>query len=298
MTWLLVVVVLAGLSAALYPSTAQWFTSYNQAQVVQGYQEMLDHVSPDADEQLALAQRYNDALTAGVDLLAGATVPTSTGTSSDEELVYEDILVAGPERTMARIKFPAAEVDIPIFHGTSDETLLRGAGHLEGSHLPIGGESTRSVITAHRGLASALMFNHLDRVEKGDRFTIEVFGDVLTYEAREIKVIEPEDTDSLRAEPGRDLVTLVTCTPLGVNTHRILVTGERVTPTPISDIRESGMPSDIPGFPWWALGLGGGLVAAGVFLWRAGYSDARARDRAITAKQTPRYRKTGPAQYR
>jgi len=256
---------------------------------VRGYHETLDAVEPGASEQLALAQQYNDALTSGVDLLAGATVPTGTGTSSDQELVYQDILSAGPEGTMARIRFPAAKVDMPIYHGTSDATLLKGAGHLEGSHLPIGGESTRSVITAHRGLASATMFNHLDQVEKGDRFTIEVFGEVLTYEVREINVIQPEATDSLRAEPGRDLVTLVTCTPLGINTHRILVTGERVTPTPIKDVQAMGSKSDLPGFPWWALGSGAALVLVAGFVWRAGYTDQKPAKTSVRSLESAGY---------
>lgn len=274
-TWLLAVVVILGVGAALYPSTAQWLTSYNQAQIVRGYQEVIDTVDAGAGGHLSLAQRYNDALTAGVDFLSGASVPTGTGISSDHELVYPDILSTDPDSAMARIRFPAAKVDMPVYHGTSDATLLKGAGHLEGTHLPVGGESTRSVITAHRGLASAAMFNHLDQVEQGDRFTIEVFGEVLTYEVREISVIQPTDNDSLRTEPGRDLVTLVTCTPLGINTHRILVTGERVTPTPIQDVEAMGERSDLPGFPWWALAVGFTVVIVVGFVWRSGYTDQR-----------------------
>jgi sortase A len=279
MTWTIVVGMLAGLSILLYPSTAQWLASYSQSQLIAGYAAEIENVNPDRHEQLEAAREYNRLLTSGVDLLANAHVPQGTGTMSGSTLDYSKILVADEDGLMARLRFPAADIDIPVYHGTADATLLKGAGHLEGTHLPVGGEGTRSVITGHRGLADATMFTHLDRVEEGDRFTIEVFGEVLTYEVGEIRVIEPEDTDSLRAVPGEDLVTLITCTPLGINTHRILVTGHRVTPTPVEDIQKAGAVPEIPGFPWWALLLGGGIVATAVFLWRAGYTDAAARDR-------------------
>lgn len=273
-TWLLSLLVLIGTGTALYPSTSQWLTSYNQSTIIGNYSTQIAESDPDASTQLLQAQRYNDALTSGVDILAGTAVPAGSGTSSNASLEYENILNANDEGLMARIKFPAASVDLPVYHGTSDAILMQGSGHLEGSHLPIGGESTRSVITAHRGLATATMFNHLDQVGTGDRFTIEVFGEVLTYEVRDVVVVKPDETNSLRAEQGRDLVTLVTCTPLGINTHRILVTGERVTPTPIRDIENAGRASTIPGFPWWALGLGAGLTLVAGLVWRAGFTDA------------------------
>lgn len=275
LTWLIAVIALAGLGIVLYPSTAQWLSSYSQSRLILGYADALEHVTPDAQTQLALARKYNSQLTAGVDLLANANVPQGSGTLSGEKLDYRSILRSNDAGLMARLRLPAAEVDIPVYHGTDEKTLLRGAGHLEGSHLPVGGEGTHSVITAHRGLADATMFTHLDRVEKGDRFTIEVFGEVLTYEVSEIRVIDPKDTDSLRAVPGEDLVTLVTCTPLGLNTHRILVTGHRVAPTPPEDAAGMGAAPQIPGFPWWAVALAGGALATGAFVLRAGFTDAR-----------------------
>ena len=172
---------------------------------------------------------------------------------------------------MARLKVPAADIDLPIYHGTDDETLLRGLGHLEGTSLPVGGQGQRTVVTGHRGLAEARMFTDLDKVQVGDTFTFEVFGEVLTYRVFDKKVVNPEETEALRSEPGRDLATLVTCTPLGINTHRILVTGERVYPTPQRDIDAAGAAPDIPGFPWWALGLLGGVSLIGLYIWRSGY---------------------------
>jgi sortase A len=172
---------------------------------------------------------------------------------------------------MARLRIPAIDVDLPIYHGTSDATLLKGVGHLEGTSLPVGGEGTHSVLTGHRGLASATLFTNLDKVKEGDTFTIEVLDQVLTYQVIRTQVVDPSDTASLRATAGEDLVTLVTCTPLGINSQRILVTGERITPTPQEDLDAAGSVPDIPGFPWWAAGLAAGVVLVGVFVWRAGY---------------------------
>lgn len=275
LTWIIAACGVFGLGILLYPTAAAWVTQYNQAQITGQYEASVEHAEPDAAEQLRLAKEYNDALTSGVDLRANAHVPTGTGTSSDSALKYDEMLMADKSGLMARLMIPGIDVDMPIYHGTDDVTLLRGVGHLEGSHLPIGGTGTHSVLTAHRGLASARMFTDLDKVHVGDTFSIQVFGEVLTYRVRETKVVAPEDTDSLRAEAGEDLVTLVTCTPLGVNTHRILVTGERVTPTPSADLERADRQPDVPKFPWWLVILTGGILALTVYVWRAGIVDGR-----------------------
>lgn len=268
-------VAVVGVAIFSYPSAAAWVSSLNQSQAIRDWTEQVKNVSPLPAEQLRLAHEYNDALSAGVALEVGANVPTGTGTSSDESLRYRDILSAGPSGLMSRIRIPAIDVDLPIYHGTSDRTLLQGAGHLEGSHLPVGGPGTHAVITAHRGLADARMFSDLDQIRVGDTFTLETFGEVLTYRVLDTKVVQPEDTDTLRPAEGEDLVTLVTCTPLGINSHRILVTGERITPTPVEDLDTAGKSPQIPGFPWWALWLAAALLLAIAFVWRAGYTDAR-----------------------
>jgi sortase family protein len=265
----------------LYPSISAWIVQYNQSQVIAQYEGSVGRADPSADEQLALARRYNDALSAGAVLEANANVPTGDGTSGDDSLDYDSILTADGTGLMARLKVPAADIDLPIYHGTSDDTLLKGLGHLEGTSLPVGGQGQRTVITGHRGLAEARMFTDLDKVEPGDTFTFEVFGEVLTYSVIDKKVVEPEETEALRAEPGRDLATLVTCTPLGINTHRILITGERVYPTPQKDVDAAGAAPEIPGFPWWAVGLLGGVSLIGVYVWRSGYP-SRSGNRANT----------------
>lgn len=261
----------AGLIVGLYPTTASWFSAREQARLVDLYDSKLDNAKPlSASQLLELAHRYNDRLSAGAALDAFANVPRGTGDLDEGGMSYKDQLRIDGTDVMARIRIPEIDVDLPIYHGTSDEVLNKGAGHLEGTSLPVGGLGTHSVITAHRGLADATMFTNLNKVGIGDRFTIEVAGQVLTYEIRETRVVHPENTRFLKADPNRDLVTLVTCTPLGINTHRILVTAERVTPTPQSDIDAARGASKV-GFPWWAVALIGGFLLLAFLFWRAGY---------------------------
>ncbi|EPH03750.1 sortase [Propionibacterium sp. oral taxon 192 str. F0372] len=274
LSWVTLVIALLaffGMLIASYPTVASWLSQYAQSKVVENYQNQVDNTYPDAVTQLRQAHEYNDALSVGALLEADTNKPTGSGTSSDETLDYDQILRADANGLMARLKIPAIDVDLPVLHGTSDETLLRNAGHLRGTSLPVGGENTHAVITAHRGLADARLFTDLDKVQVGDRFVLEVFGEVLTYEVRETKIVEPSQTESLRMEPGEDLVTLVTCTPLGINTHRILVTGVRVTPTPIEDVENAGAAPEVPHFPWWAVWLPAGTLLIGAYVWYSGF---------------------------
>jgi sortase A len=238
-SWIPVVaslVILAGTGVFLYPQAASWFSQREQSRVTEMAQQRLQE-PPNDDalfraEQLQRAHAYNEALASGALLEANANVPTGDGTSSDESLSYKEILDSTGLGLMGRLRYDALAIDLPVYHGTSDETLLRGVGHLEGTSFPVGGVGTRSVLTAHRGLASSTLFSDLDKAKTGDTFTISVLDQVLAYRVVSTQVIEPGETEAIRADPERDLVTLVTCTPLGINTHRILVTAERVTPTP------------------------------------------------------------------
>ena len=277
LTNVIVVLALGGLTAGLYPMSASWLSSYNQSHVLTQAETGRARMSPPAPEQLRLAHEYNEALIAGVRLDPWANVPVGSGNPSDTLLRYDDLLTSGPHGLMSRIRIPSIGVDLPIYHGTATDTLLRGAGHLEGSHLPVGGTGTRSVITAHRGLANATMFSQLNGVRIGDTFTLEVLGDALVYRVTEMVTIEPEDSGSLRAEAGKDLVTLITCTPLGINSHRILVTGERVIPTPAHNIAELGDHPQVPGVPWWIFLASTGLITITAYLIRRGYIDDRNR---------------------
>lgn len=253
--------VLLGVSVLLYPSAASWFSLLEQTQRVEAYSEVVDELGPDGRlEELAAAREYNATLT------GGALIDPYGGTPlSDQRAIvaaYRAQLDLGPADVMARVRVPSIGVDLPIYHGTDEETLRRGIGHLLGSALPVGGEGTHSVLTGHRGLPESVLFSDLDEVAVGDLFEVDVYGEVLTYAVRDVQVIEPGDTDLLMPESGRDLVSLVTCTPLGINSHRIIVTGERI-PTPAAEEAALEMP-DIPGPPWWAVGLalGWGFAAA------------------------------------
>ncbi len=223
--------------------------------MVDSYANLVDHVEPDRRAQIEEAHRYNDLLASGAVVGSNEHVPQGSGVvdleSNPDVLPYDQQLKAGEAGIMGRIRIPSIDVDLPIYHGTSEETLLKGAGHLEGTSLPVGGDSTRTVITAHRGLPEATLFNNLDQVKEGDTFTLEIFGEVLTYRVFSTQVVEPQDSQAVLVEPGRDLATLITCTPLGVNSHRILVTGERVIPTPAADVDNAGKDSELPRFPWW-----------------------------------------------
>lgn len=263
------ILAIMGVLTLTYPVAASWISQYNQSKIVQNYQSQVDTAQPEKEQQLAEAREYNKALSVGAVLKANTNVPTGAG-ENGSDLDYNEILVANDHGLMGRIKIPSISVDLPIYHGTSDTTLLEGIGHLEGTSLPVGGADTRTVLTGHRGLAEARMFTDLDRVQPGDTFVLEVFGEVLTYKVYDKKVVEPEDTESLHVEKGRDLATLVTCTPLGINSHRILLTGERVYPTPQKDIEDAGKKPEVPYFPWWIIWTGASFVGIGVYIWWSG----------------------------
>lgn len=266
---------MAGVVVLLYPTVSAWLVQYNQSQIIRDADGVVA-AGPNSllQEELGRAREYNSQLSGGAVVEAGQNVPTGTVTE-DSDLDYWDLLLSSDEGVMGRLRIPSIDVELPIYHGTAEETLAKGVGHLEGTSLPIGGSSQHSVLTAHRGLPEATLFDNLGQVELGDTFTIEIFGEVLTYRAVDTQTVLPEETQALNMQYDRDLVTLVTCTPLGINTHRYLVTGERVYPTPASDLERAGQPPNVPGFPWWALALGGSLVAYAVFVAVSGRATAK-----------------------
>lgn len=250
---------LLGLAIMLYPAVASWFAQKNQSLVIEAIDETVGDSPPQRlKAEVARARAYNDELTSGALVAPGSNIPQANGLGGDA--AYDSILDAGAGM-IGRLRIPSISVDLPIYHGTTDAVLEKGVGHLEGTSLPVGGASQHSVLTAHRGLPSATLFNDLHQVKLGDTFTIETFGQVLTYRVAATQTIQPEQTQALTPRFGEDLVTLVTCTPLGINTHRYLVTGERILPTPAIDLEAAGKRPEIPGFPWWAVGLGGALLA-------------------------------------
>lgn len=276
---------LAGLTLLLYPTAAAWVSQRNQSNIVFDQTRANAKLArEEVDRVFEQAHEYNEALVSGALLQAGANVAEGTGNSLPglvDPQDYWDLLNADPTGTMARLRIPSINLDLPVYHGTSDATLLKGVGHLQGTSLPVGGGGTRAVLTGHRGLANATMFTHLDKIEIGDTFSVDVLGEVFTYRVFDYKVVSPHDTEEIRAVPGKDLMTLITCTPLGVNTHRILVTGERVTPTPAADVDAAQKRPEVPGFPWWLVGYGAGLALIATWTWRSGLP------RAVRYSTTP-----------
>lgn len=265
------VVCLLGIGVALYPATASWFSGVQEAQQVARYGNDVKVIGPASRIQaLRQAQAYNAALESGAEVKANERIPVDTGATLPNGFVYSQLLAADPYGLMGRIVIPSIGVDLPILHGTSDATLTQGIGHLEGTSLPIGGLGTHAVLAGHRGLASATLFTNLDKVVDGDTFTIYVFGEALTYKVFDIKVVDPDQTKPLNPVPGKDLVTLVTCTPIGINSQRILVTGERILPTPAAAIAGANKAPSGPGFPWWALEIAGAILAVGAYVWWSG----------------------------
>jgi sortase A len=258
---LIAAVAFAGLLLLLYPTAATWLSASQQSDVVNHYVRAVESRGPAGRQAvLAAAAAYDAHLSGGASVNPGQRIPRSDQSGRDDG--YDQQLRADDNGMMARIVIPSINADLPIYHGTSDAVLARGVGHLEGTALPIGGAGTHAVLTGHRGLATAELFTRLNELHRGDRFTINVFGNTLTYRVTTILVVDPSDTATLNPVSGKDLVTLVTCTPLGINSHRILVTGTRVLPTPIHDTQQASQPSAGPGAPLW----GGAVITAGTLI--------------------------------
>lgn len=284
---LIAIAVVAGAALLLYPAAAGWFSSVEQSREIDKLTEGIHDLGAGTlRERLAEAREYNQAMSGGgAAVAANERLPLANEPGSEDEQQYLSMLRGDSQGLMARIRIPSIKLDLPIYHGTSNAVLERGVGHLEGTALPVGGPSTHSVLTGHRGLATSELFTNLDKVTVGETFTIEVFGEILAYRVTETRVVEPEDTESLLVQPGKDLITLVTCTPLGINSHRILVTGERVLPTPQADIDAAGDAPDVPGFPWWMVIAGGVIVAAGTYVWVSGRPPRAVRLQAAQERQ-------------
>lgn len=221
------IIFLAGLSLLLYPFVANQWNNYRQKQLISGYEQVVSDKEAaegiDYDEERKKAEDYNEALLPCV-------LPDSfaLAESSGVDPVYMNTLNIAGDEMMGSVEIPKINIKIPIYHTTEEDVLNKGAGHLEGSSLPVGGANTHAVISAHRGLPSASLFTDLDQMKVGDHFLLHVLDETLCYEVDKISVVKPEDTSALAVEDGQDLVTLLTCTPYGVNTERLLVRGHRV----------------------------------------------------------------------
>ena len=221
----LVLVLIVGLSLLLYPPVSNWWNSYRQSKVVSDYAENVSHLDNEEYQRILNdARAYNEAVAA----YGGGAM-----TLSDEQRAdYLRQLDVDGSGIMGYIDIQKIRCTLPIYHGTDDGVLQIAIGHIEGSSLPVGGESTHCVLSGHRGLPSARLFTDIDQLVEGDTFLIRTLDEVLTYEVDQIRIVLPREVGDLCVEPGKDLCTLVTCTPYGVNTHRLLVRGHRVDTKP------------------------------------------------------------------
>ena len=220
-----VVAFIIALGITLYPMISTWYNERHQAEVHIHYQEKVEQVdNTKLIEAKELAVAYNQTILPGAQDEDSFSKEALLSASEN----YGSLLNLAGDGIMGYVEVPTIGVTLPIFHGTNNSTLERGVGHLLGSSLPVGGESTHSVLTAHSGMASQKMFSDLDRLKIGDIFFLDVLGEKLAYQVDQIKTVLPYDTTFLQTEIGNDLCTLVTCTPFGVNTHRLLVRGTRI----------------------------------------------------------------------
>ena len=210
---------LIGLGLIVYPIFSNLLVSSAQSAVQAQYTDEVSSMeNTEIEEELEAAQLYNEALL------------SVQGTDEVKLRAYDELLNFVGNGIMATLEIPAIDVELPVYHGIGEDVLQKSAGHMPGTSLPVGGESTHAVISAHSGLPAARLFTDLDKLEKGDLFYIHVLGETLCYEIDQIVVTIPSDTEAIQIEKGQDYVTLLTCTPYGVNTHRLLVRGHRIDP--------------------------------------------------------------------
>lgn len=266
----LALIFLAGLSLLLYPLVSNQWNEWRSAALIGDYTEQVGELSQeDTQDWLERARAYNESL-------VGRGIPDAFAIhSAEENSEYAGELAFRADGMMGSISIPRIKVNLPIYHGTGTDVLAKGAGHLQGSALPVGGTGTHCVISAHRGLPSAAMFTDLDQLQIGDHFYLTVLGVKIAYEVDQIEEVEPDETRSLAADENQDLCTLVTCTPYGVNTRRLLVRGHRVE---YSEEVERAEAADARGsiFTRYGLWAAAGLAVVAAFsawMWHRGRRD-------------------------
>lgn len=257
--WLLRIIFLAGFLLLLYPLISNMVHQRQQSDAVASYDSAVSNRSEEEiQEILNQATEYNNMLFQS----NGAIVDNmDTSILSDES--YNSLLNQA-NGIMGSIEIPKIDVDLPIYHGTEDSVLSVGVGHIQGTSLPVGGENTHCVLSGHRGLPGSSLFTRLDEMKEGDLFFLSVMGETLAYKVYDIQVVDPDNTEVLEITAGKDDVSLVTCTPYGLNTHRLVVTGERV---PYEESEYNSIGSELPSLrellfiaiPFVLLAVAGGL---------------------------------------
>ena len=219
-TLLLILILLAGVSLLLYPTVSDYWNSFHQSRAIASYAEQVANIDDAQYEELwDAAQDYNQSL---------LHRPNDLLLSDEQQEIYKSLLDIGGNGIMGYIEIPTIDVMLPIYHGTKESVLQIAVGHLDWTSLPVGGAGSHCVLSGHRGLPSARLFTDLDKLKVGDVFMLHVLNEILTYEIDQILIVEPQDTDPLLIEPGKDLCTMITCTPYGINSHRMLVRGHRI----------------------------------------------------------------------
>lgn len=220
LTLILLLILLIGAGLIAYPSFANWWNSFHQSRAVASYAETVANMNTEEYERIiSKAQAYNRKLSRSGILWT---------LDEDEEKDYKEQLDIGTSGIMGYIDIPKIDVMLPIYHGIDESILQVAVGHIPGTSLPVGGKGSHCVVSGHRGLPSARLFTDIDKLVEGDTFTITVLNKTLTYEVDQIRTVLPTDLSDLQIEKGKDYVTLVTCTPYGINTHRLLVRGHRI----------------------------------------------------------------------
>ena len=219
-TLFLILILLAGLSLLLYPSLSDYWNSFHQTKAIASYSEEVANLDEMQYEKMwEAAKAYNQVLAESDNFFL---------LTDEQKEKYEELLNVSGSGIMGYIEIPSIDCSLPVYHGTDDAVLQIAVGHLDWTSLPVGGASTHCVISGHRGLPSAKLFTSLDKLTEGDIFMLRVLDEVLTYEVDQILIVEPQDISALRIVEGQDYCTLVTCTPYGINTHRLLVRGHRI----------------------------------------------------------------------
>ena len=262
---------LAALGITLYPLISNWYNERNQSEIHTQYMEIIENI-----DNTDLLQAKEDAVSYNALLVPGA----QSGDSFSQAALmgasenYDRLLNLAGDGIMGYVQIPMIRVDLPIYHGTDSETLDVGIGHLLGTSLPVGGESTHSVLTAHSGMANQKLFSDLDKLEKGDVFYLQILGETFAYQVDAINTVLPHDTTYLGITEGEDYCTLITCTPFGVNTHRLLVRGTRIPYEEAEVIVEEQLQIEEPPASTWEqqyikgilCGVGAVVVITALFL--------------------------------
>ena len=285
-TVIVILMILTGLSLLLYPTASDYLKSLAYRRAISQYTAAAQQLDDESyDELLSAARDYNERLAARGGLILVL--------SQEEQVEYNSLLNVDDSGVIGYVLVPKVDISLPIYHGTDEGVLQSGVGHLEGSSLPVGGPGTHAILSAHTGLPSAKLFTNIDQLVVGDTFTIGVLKETLTYEVDQIQVVLPDDIDILRIEPGKDYCTLTTCTPYGVNSHRLLVRGHRI-PTPPDAPTVADMAQEVadPTGPWvWLTALAVlalAVVLAALYRWRRAQKRAKRLDKNKTTNpKTP-----------